>query len=149
MMNSPINTFARIVFLATFSVLVGMCLYLVFVQRSVLHQLDRSIQIAEIASSRLVYGTVKSVDVSNRSITMYFTDPSSDKIVNVRVKIGDGAYIARQELEPVGAAIFTSLSSPSSGSLADITPGMRIAADIQFSASEELISMLILYGNPL
>lgn len=148
-MNSPVNTFARIAFSAAFAVLVGMCLYLLFVQRHALRQLDRSIRIAEVASSRLVYGTVKSVDASNRSITMYFTDPSSDKTVNVQVKVGDGAYIARQELEPIGATTFTSISSLSKGNLSDITVGMRIAADINTSASEGIQSMLILYGNPL
>lgn len=148
-MNPYSNTFARTAFFTAFAVLVGICLYLLFVQRSALSQLDRSVKTAEAASSRLIYGIVTSVDEPGRNITIRFINSFSGDTVNAQVEVGDGAYIARQELEPAGAAVFTSLSSPSGGSLADIKPGMRVAADIHTSTPGGIRSMLILYGNPL
>ncbi len=148
-MNDSKTSIIRVVFFTVFAVTVGMCLYLLFVQNYALRQLDKSIKIAEIASSRFVYGIVDSTDVPNRIITIHYRHPFTGELLTAQVKIADGAYIAYEELEPVGAAIFTSLSTPKEATLVDITPGTRIAIKTDIRASGGFESSLILYGNPL
>lgn len=134
---------------AAFAVLTGACLYLFFVQHYALNQLDRSIKIAEISSSKFVYGVVRSVDVSQKIIILSMRDPFADTTRDLKVTLADEAYIARQDLEPIDGPVFTSISSPLRGNLTDLTPGTHVAVDLKIKTSEGYQSDLILYGNPL
>ncbi len=148
-MSSRLPIFTTLVLSAACAMFVGMCLYLLSVQHFALRQLDKSVRTAEIASSRFIYGTAKSVDTTKKSMVVSLRDNFGNKYLDVNVLVEDEAYIARQDLEPVGAPVFTSLSALSRGTLADITPGTRVAIDVTNKISGEFRSKLILYGNPL
>lgn len=142
-------TIPRLALALVVSTLLGTCAYFLFTQHYALRELEKSIRIAEIASSRLTYGVVRSVDILGRSITMTYTEPSSGNKIDVLVRVGEHARIAEQRLEPVGAAVYTSLSEPVPGTLSDLAPGTRIAIDVEMKTAEGLRTSLILFGNPL
>lgn len=101
--------------------------------------------------SLLLYGDVESVDQEKSTATIRFRNQfvAAEDPVLLTVRINSKTKIVRESLIGTNGS-YTAISDAADGSLADLVPGMRVAALLEnVPAEQSLDAQVIFFGNPL